>query len=263
MPPIYFFEKIDLRRNGDYIVTYYPPDKWRDFAILQLTFLQARAPEEIIRKLESELLYWLQRYPIRAMASAFDDTGSFIYLGDASIEHHLVGWVEPGSGKPSLSWRLSDLTRFSKMHALPADLREVYHDIPYLTEEQRQADIDRNVAKRRRSIRFLRGISIVWFVLVPIGVALFEYFGPEWLATAVLLYSLWQGVQEWLRITGRKKQSQREKEKSDKDLKMGHYYYHCERNPEGFLRLKVENFEREAREKLIVEAKGMRPQSLL
>lgn len=27
---------------------------------------------------------------------------------------------------------------------------------------------------------------------------------------------------------------------------MKHYFYHCEGNPEGFNRLKIENFEREA-----------------
>lgn len=32
------------------------------------------------------------------------------------------------------------------------------------------------------------------------------------------------------------------KEKQAKELKMRHYYYHCERNPDAFGRLKAENF---------------------
>ena len=35
------------------------------------------------------------------------------------------------------------------------------------------------------------------------------------------------------------------KEKAEKKRKMDHYYYHCERNPEGFMRLKFENFDGE------------------
>jgi len=35
-------------------------------------------------------------------------------------------------------------------------------------------------------------------------------------------------------------------------------FYHCERNPEGFARLKVENFEREARERILKEAEVLR-----
>jgi hypothetical protein len=32
------------------------------------------------------------------------------------------------------------------------------------------------------------------------------------------------------------------KERQEKELKMRHYYYHCDRNPDGFARLKAENF---------------------
>jgi hypothetical protein len=39
---------------------------------------------------------------------------------------------------------------------------------------------------------------------------------------------------------------------------MKHYFYHCERNPEGFARLKAENFEREAKERIIKEAELLR-----
>jgi len=39
---------------------------------------------------------------------------------------------------------------------------------------------------------------------------------------------------------------------------MEHYHYHCERNPEGFLRLKLENFEREEREQIQNEAKALK-----
>ena len=54
------------------------------------------------------------------------------------------------------------------------------------------------------------------------------------------------------------KPSRRDKEKAKKELKMGHYYYHCERNPEAFNRLKCENFERDAVVKTRNEAEAIR-----
>jgi len=54
------------------------------------------------------------------------------------------------------------------------------------------------------------------------------------------------------------KPSQREKQEAERNLKMSHYFYHCERNPEGFNRLKIENFEREAIEGTRKEAEELR-----
>jgi hypothetical protein len=39
---------------------------------------------------------------------------------------------------------------------------------------------------------------------------------------------------------------------------MRHHHYHCERNPEGFLRLKQENVERESREEIQREANSLK-----
>lgn len=38
---------------------------------------------------------------------------------------------------------------------------------------------------------------------------------------------------------------------------MEDYYDHCERNPEGFERLRIENFERETREQIQNEARQL------
>jgi hypothetical protein len=54
------------------------------------------------------------------------------------------------------------------------------------------------------------------------------------------------------------KPSQREKQKAEKDLKMQHYFYHGELNPDGFNRLKIENFDREAIERTHKEADALR-----
>ena len=42
---------------------------------------------------------------------------------------------------------------------------------------------------------------------------------------------------------------------------MEHYFYHCERNPDGFMRLKSENFRDDARERVRQEAEELRSTS--
>jgi hypothetical protein len=133
-------------------------------------------------------------------------------------------------------------------------LREIYFDIPFKTEQQRQLSIDQNLSKMHRNARATKFIVLFWFVVVPACTALFEYFGPAWLGLVVLIYALWKSFQEWRKFTGRKVQSEREKLEAEKKSKSDHYFYHCERNSEGFLRLKLENFERDAREKTRREA---------
>ena len=101
-------------------------------------------------------------------------------------------------------------------------------------------------------------ILAVWLAAIPAGWAIIEYLGSEWLAIAVLLYSLWQAFRTARKLFWRVEPSKSEKEKAEKELKMRHYFYHCERNPEGFTRLKIENFEREAKERTLKEVEALR-----
>lgn len=56
---------------------------------------------------------------------------------------------------------------------------------------------------------------------------------------------------------GAHKVTPREEEKGEKQRKMDHYFYHCERNPDGFARLKIENFEKDAGERVRAEAAAL------
>jgi hypothetical protein len=78
------------------------------------------------------------------------------------------------------------------------------------------------------------------------------------LGLVVLIYAFVKATTQALRLTGRLPRSKREREKETKESKMRHYAYHCERNPEAFERLKLENFEREAIEKTKAEAAALK-----
>jgi hypothetical protein len=248
-----YFEELKVRHE-DYFVTYRPASPPFDFASLSLTFLSPRANDAVLAALECELQIWLRRYPVPIMATAFDDTDSVISLADNIFENGLVGWIDPASGEIASSQKLSELSNFTKSHPLPENLRNIYFDVPFETERQRKEKIAQSITKTRKNVQATKIIVLFWFVVVPAGVALFEYFGPGWLGTVVLVYSMWKAVQEGRKLTGRKKPSEREKEEAEKKTKSEHYFYHCEKNPKGFLRLKLENFEEEARSRTRKEA---------
>jgi hypothetical protein len=58
-------------------------------------------------------------------------------------------------------------------------------------------------------------------------------------------------------MTGRWKKSAKEIANDAEDLRIRHHHYHCERNPQGFLRLKHENFQKENKERTQKEAESI------
>ena len=78
------------------------------------------------------------------------------------------------------------------------------------------------------------------------------------LGLVVLIYAFVKAAIQALRLSGHIPQSRRERDREEKESKIRHYAYHCERNPEAFQRLKIENFEREAVEKTKAEAAALK-----
>ena len=70
--------------------------------------------------------------------------------------------------------------------------------------------------------------------------------------------SLWQATVKGLKLSGKWRELPKERQTRDDEARMRHHHYHCERNPEGFLRLKLENFEREERERIRTEAMALK-----
>ena len=69
-----------------------------------------------------------------------------------------------------------------------------------------------------------------------------------------MIYALWKAFVQLMKLLGKWPESASEKLEADKKQRMEHYFWHCERNPEGFQRLKTENFAREERERTSREA---------
>jgi hypothetical protein len=94
-------------------------------------------------------------------------------------------------------------------------------------------------------VRALKSILLLGWVLVPmiIAIAGFASFVVGLILLVISIFKIaWTAVElfgapsKWFPSYESKK---------DKERKMRHYYYHCEKNPEGFRRLFIENLKNE------------------
>jgi hypothetical protein len=253
---VLYFDSIKEGR-GSYFVEYHPAAS-PTFATLSITYSESYDPASVADTLKAEVARWLARYPVPIMAWAYDAADNTIRPNGNADDGLIVGWYAPGTTTFTYAWRLEGLPSFLNDSTNSPDWRAIYKDIPFRTDAEVKANAKREMAKRRKGVLLLKIILAIWLAVIPATWAIIEYLGPGWLAAAVLLYALWKAFRAARNLFWPSAPSQSEKEKSEKELKMNHYFYHCELNPEGFNRLKSENFERDARERIRKEAEALK-----
>lgn len=248
-----FFEAIKEDR-GWYFVEYRPPITGYQFATLAVVVLETgKTREDIAVTMEAELVIWLERYPIPIMVSAFDDTGSVIGLSGDRQSDHLIGYVDRRTNKVIREWRWLANDEVPNDALDVSYLRKVYAGVPFKTKRQ----LREQALSKGKQLRLGWWIVFVWAVVVPAAAAILEWWS-DWLGIVVLIYSLYKAVEKALRLMGKWPKSKAEAQKEVDEARMRHHHYHCERNPEGFERLKLENFERWVREDIQKEAQSLR-----
>lgn len=241
--------------RGWYFVEYFPPLPNYRFSVLQLSIMEPRDADYVAATMESEAENWLARYPVPLMATAFSLDGSVFPLALARPIDHLLAWLRVAESKPILRWELVADEELPKV-ALDRDrLREIFSNVPAKTGRE----IQNEAAKKVAALKVGWWLVILWAVVVPLGVAVLEWWS-DLLGLVVLGYAFFKAALESLRLTGHLKKSRRQRERDSEDLKMRHYYYHCERNLEAFERLKAENFRREEIERTKSEAAALKAQ---
>ena len=246
-----FFRSLKEDR-GWYFVEYYPPISGDRFATLQLVIPGEARSEDIANSMEAELKHWLRRFPIPIMASAFDGKGDLLPLDGIRECNHLIGYLNEREDVIAV-WRLLKNEELPARALDRAYLKDVYSNIPFKTKRQLREEA--NEHGKRLRVGWI--IVFVWAVVVPAAVAILEWWS-NWLGAVVLIYSLWKAVEKALRLTGKWPKSKAELEKEAEEVRARHHHYHCERNPEGFQRLKAENFERWEKERINEEAQALK-----
>jgi hypothetical protein len=244
--------------RGLYFVEYRPPVSNNPFATLNLVYPERYDLGSVADAMKAEVARWLARYPVPIMVWAYDAAENSIRPHGDADDGLLVGWHAPGTATLTYAWKVEGLPPFLNDTTNLPDWRTIYKDVPFRTDAEVKAHASREWDKTRKQNLMLKVVLAVWLAVIPAAWAIIQYLGPGWLAIAVLLYSLWQAFRTARKLFWRVELSNSEKEKAEKELKMSHYFYHCERNPGGFARLKVENFEREAKERILKEAEALR-----
>lgn len=251
--PGVFRDKIQEHR-GSYFVIYSPADGDSWLATVSLVFPEVTVDVSEVRwAMEQELAYWLNRFSVPLMVSAFDAKDSVIRFSDEPYESHLMGYIDPHTGGLVQKWGLLEEDEMPFEQKDVGYLEHVYQSVPFRIQENVREEARREARVRGRVIRVIVFFYVGSAVLIEL-VAL----GVNWLGHVLAAVSIATGSYKLGKAMGWLKPTKRDKEKSEKEQKMGHYYYHCERNPEAFNRLKCENFERDAIEQTRNESETIR-----
>ena len=251
-----YFESIREDRNS-YFIEYQPPIGNYKFATLNLVFPSQVIWERVKAILDEEVEHWLKRYNVPLMVWAWDEKEDII-RSPYRDNDCLVAWICSDNGEIVKSWNIGDLDQLLKETPHHPDWRAIYVDVPVRTQAEVKSEARERLLEQKRGNRLLRIILTLWLAVIPAGYAVFEFLGPVWLGLIGLLFVVYKAIRTCFRIWNLSKVSGKEERESEKRRRMEHYFYHCERNPEGFMRLKGENFRDEARERVRQEAEELR-----
>lgn len=235
-----YYESVQESR-GWYFVDYKPPNPGFRFSTLNLSVLEDRDNDAIRHVMESESKDWVQRFPVPLMTTAFNRADDVIVVGDTSESSHLFSWLDEDRGKMVHRWEVVPDDSLPSVALNGDELDKIFSNITY---QSKQELMYRAVGQACQVKRF-RLILFAWLVVIPVVWALLEW-SSEILGLLVLVFVVFKAIIQALRIFGYLPKTQRQIEKEDRDMKMQHYFFHCERNPEAFQRLKFENFRNEA-----------------
>ena len=249
-----FREKLKEHR-GRYFVTYQPADSRQKFSVLNLVFLNGDLDcTRVATVMERELQYWLQRFSVVTLVSAFDLKDDLIDLSACRQTSHLMGFIS-SAGAVTKQWKIIPESE------LPPELISTdYLNRIYATVPSRSADDVRSQSRlEAKMLKRAATVILVFIIIAPLAIAVLSL-GITWIGYVFAGASILAGLFKAAKTFGWVKPSEREKRAAEKRQKMEHYFYHCERNPEAFMRLKVENLQRETIEENIAEAREIEKQ---
>ena len=127
---------------------------------------------------------------------------------------------------------------------------------PSVNAESEWPAVREKARREARATAWAVWVIVFFIAVVPLAIEIISL-GVSWLGYILSAISILKGIYEAGNRFGWIKPSRQEKSEEEEKTKMNHYYYHCERNPEGFNRLKFENFDREAIERTHKEAEKL------
>lgn len=228
-----------IEKRDEYHVIYHPANlRSEDFATISIYVNTHLELAEIAEKLNTELKYWTEKYPVSVMAFAFDQYGDLIDLTKSYSGECLTGFYDANDNSFKTQWGAIHHTKMKKF--TDYELAEIYKDLPHKTRLEKEIERDQEILKTRKQKRFSDFTFLIW-LLATICIA---YLGWQnyYVGGVAFFYALFKTIIKLFSFFGIS--TSLSKKKKEKERKMKHYYYHCERNPEGFRRLVANNIQK-------------------
>jgi len=243
------FEDIEEKRDGYYVV-YSPVFTDQEFAILKVNIYNSKLTDSIKSIAESELKYWVSKYPTPIMLMISNKTDEEWCTKDKLGHNFLLGY--PKLGKVILYWDEYPEAEKPDIDLSKESLAKIYSKLSFSTYEEVVAKQNTEVKGRK----LLLLILTLWACIIPALIAFLGWSNPI-VSFMALAYSWYVAFNKGLELWGRKKKSEKKLVKEKDQLAKDHHHYHCQLNPEAFLRLKNENFKKERLEKERIKIESM------
>jgi hypothetical protein len=244
------YEKIEEKRNGFY-VEYNPVFTGQEFATLSINIYDTKLSGNIKNIAESELEYWVLKYPAPIMLMIDNKTDEEWRTKDKIGHSFLLGY--PKLGKVILHWDEYPKAEEPDIDLSKESLAKIYSGLNYSTYEE-------VVAKQKIEVKGRKLLLLVltlWACAIPALIAFLGWSNPI-VSLIALAYSWYVAFNKGMKLWGRKKKSDKDLAKEKEQLAKDHHHYHCQLNPDAFLRLKNENFKKERLEKEKTKIESMR-----
>lgn len=223
-------------KKEKYIAEYRFADALVPFSNVHLKYDFIEKENNIICDLIFELKYWINKYEVPIIAMAFSQDGNLITLS-SKRESYITGYK---NNKGVLVFDFGSI-KFPEEQTTEIYFENKYKNIPYETSQ----DIEKRVIQERKkieyAIKFYHLIWVIVVILIPLSWAIAGLFYDivSFLSTlSIFTYSLYRLLKHFEII----KKARWEIEKEEIENRKNHYYHHCEKNPNGFIRLRNENW---------------------
>ena len=231
-------------KRDNYYVTYHPVSADNNLAVLVVSFFEYLNDEDAVLIIEKELQEWIGKYPTPLMVMPSTELVDFdLNLEKIKGNGFVLGYPD-STGEIISHWDVVPNEAYENFQFQKETLLQMYSGLEYSTSDHAELELRNRVMQNKALIAF----TVLCLCAIPSLIAVLGFANP-YVSIAALVYSLHKAVITGLELTGKLRPLPGAQEKAEKDRVMAHHHYHCALNPEGFERLKLENFKREREEK--------------
>ena len=164
-------------------------------------------------------------------------------LGQVRNNEYILGYPVKGK-EPIMKWEAVPDEEYSHLKYTTDELLEIYEGLSYTTNK----DADKKLQKQINQSRAIRFFVLTSVCVLPV---VFAYLGwaNQYIGWYSFVYVLHEGTVKGLEVLGYLSPTKKDSEKAEEERLKEHHHYHCQRNPDGFNVLKLENFKNDSKQR--------------